>query len=93
MDEINEQILTAKVAMLERLVRALYRDAFLKADDPLGAIDRFAERFTKRWESGLSSTSRDGTSFPDLVLLENLAKFFDDLRHDLEATLRSRGSR
>ncbi len=79
--------------MLERLVRALYRDTFLKAKDPLAAVDSYAQRYTKRLETNLAAVAHEGTGPHDLVSLEMLAKFFDELRHDLEATLRNRGSK
>lgn len=93
MAEIDDQIiLSAKVAMLERLVRALCKDIFLKAEDPIAAVESYAERYTKAFEKGLASMAREGTAIYDLVLLENLTKFFDELRHDVESTLRNRES-
>lgn len=91
-DDLN-LILGAKVAMLETLVRRLFRDEFLKAKDPVGAVDSFAERFSERWEKAMSGNSTSaGIDIPNVIISEQVNGFFDLLKHEVRKVQDNRSS-
>ena len=82
-DDLNV-ILGAKVAMLETLVRALFKEQFLEAKDPIGAVDSFAERFSARWEKAMTKSSPSaGIDIPNVIMSEQVNGFLDLLKHEV----------
>jgi hypothetical protein len=85
----HQNILTAKVAILERLVRQLLKDRFLEASDPLAAMDAYAKRFQDGTNNSLDSDPNDAAL---MLVTENTQSFFDQLRRELETMVRGRKS-
>lgn len=77
-------LLTAKVVVLEALVRALFRDTFLDTADPVATFDAWAQRFSGRLEAGIR---KDGTPEAEIawtMVSAHLDGFLDQLRHELQ---------
>ena len=84
----DDLILAAKTAMLERLVRALFKERFLEADDPAAAVESYAERFSARLDGVMAkSGGADSVDIPRVIMSEQLNGFFDQLKHDVLASL------
>lgn len=93
MDEetVEQTILLARVALLERLVRNIMKEHFLDAADPVAAVDSYAERFSDGIEANLAK--RDPEPEADMariILTEQINDFFDLLKHDVRASLAGR---
>ena len=85
----HQNVLTAKVAILELLVRALLKDGFSKVEKPLESLDAYAARFRIGLEQTLGGDQND----PALLLaVENADNLFEQLRHELETMVRGRKS-
>ena len=78
------EIIAAKVALLEQLVRALLKPEFLKASDPPKEAHGYAEHLKEVMEQGM----KGGPHAPATILmLGSIDVFFDALVRDLKVDL------
>jgi hypothetical protein len=80
----EKSIMTAKVVVLEILVRALFRHTFLTAEDPIAAFDEYAARLNKNLEGEILKDGVKEGEVAWIMISEHLNGFFDQLRHELK---------
>jgi hypothetical protein len=73
-------ILTAKAAMLERLVRQVLLDLIAEHNDPSAVVKAMAENLITSTEAQIKGGSH---STQALLLVENFQAFFDQLTHEV----------
>jgi hypothetical protein len=76
------EIVAAKVALLEQLVRALLKQEFLKASDPPAEAHGYAEHLKQIMEQGIGQHHH-----ATILMTENIDLFFDALVRDLKVDL------
>lgn len=84
MDENLSSILTAKVTLLELLVRALLREECFKMPDPEQAMENLYQRLKVKMETQATTLPTGVESErAATIVLENFEMFFDGLRSDI----------
>ena len=85
-DDGQLSILTAKVVMLERLVRALLKERFMGAADPLASLVAYRDRFLQSTSDHFQGEPND---VAELLLIGNAEKLFDQLEREIRKAGRS----